>query len=68
MKDNESLINIEMKISFQEDLMHTLNQVITAQQLQIGNLEHRVAMLENQLLQLASQLCEQQHETPPPHY
>lgn len=70
MENNEAvIIELQTKLSFQEDLLETLNQVITDQQSQIAKLERTVAAMIGQMesMQSAMQDSGQQHEIPP-HY
>lgn len=66
--NDKNIIEIETKLAFQEDLVQSLNQVITDQQTRISQLERQMANLENQLRSLADQWHEQQQDPPPPHY
>lgn len=64
-----AIIDLQMKLSFQDELLEELNQVMTQQQHQIMRLETRVERLQSQLetLQAAPQAGELK-EPPPPHY
>jgi len=69
MEDNEAIIELQTKLSFQEDLLESLNQVITDQQGQIAKLERTVASMIEQVdsMQSARQDNGPQQEVPP-HY
>lgn len=70
MENNEeAIVELQTKLSFQEDLLETLNQVITDQQAQIAKLARTVeSMIEHMhSIQSAIQDNGQQQEIPP-HY
>lgn len=70
MENNEeAIIELQTKLSFQEDLLETLNQVVADQQSQIVKLERTVAAMIGQMdsMQSAMQDNGQQQEIPP-HY
>lgn len=70
MENNEeAIIELQTKLSFQEDLLESLNQVVTDQQGQIAKLEHTVKsmMVQMETMQSAVQGNGQQQEIPP-HY
>lgn len=70
MENNEeAIIELQTKLSFQEDLLESLNQVVTDQQGQIAKLEHTVKsmMVQMESMQSAVQGNGQQQEIPP-HY
>ena len=70
MENNEeAILELQMKLSFQEDLLENLNQVITDQQGQIAKLERTVASMIGQMdsMQSSMQDSGQQQEIPP-HY
>lgn len=69
----ERLIEIEIKLSRQEDMVDTLNQMVYQQQKKIGELEALCAALARHLKALAGAASDNSgdarnaHE-PPPHY
>jgi SlyX protein len=70
MENNEeAIIELQTKLSFQEDLLENLNQVITDQQDQISKLQRTVEAMIGQMqsMQNASQDNGPQQEIPP-HY
>lgn len=70
MENNEeAILELQTKLSFQEDLLENLNQVITDQQGQIAKLERTVASMIGQMdsMQSAMQDNGPQQEVPP-HY
>ncbi|MDX8398468.1 MAG: SlyX family protein [Mariprofundaceae bacterium] len=63
------IIELETKVSYQEHLIQELNDVITAQQLQIDGLEESVQHIREYLkTSQLSQGSEAAVEVPPPHY
>jgi SlyX protein len=70
MENNEdAIIELQTKLSFQEDLLESLNQVVIEQQGQIAKLQRTVESMIGQMdsMQSASQDNGQQQEIPP-HY
>lgn len=70
MENNEeAIVELQTKLSFQEDLLETLNQVITDQQAQIAKLARTVESMIGQMHSMQSSMQDngQQQETPP-HY
>ena len=65
----EAIDDLQMKLSFQEELLDQLNQVVTGQQQQITNLELALETMKVQVntIQSNGQEQSQQHELPP-HY
>lgn len=66
----DRMIELEIKQAYQEDLIQTLNQVVTEQQKQIGRLEETCKLLNEKIKNLA--LSERNGSAPiderPPHY
>ncbi len=71
MENNEeAIIELQTKLSFQEDLLENLNQVIIDQQGQIAKLERTVEAMIGQMNTMQTTLQQgngQPHEIPP-HY
>lgn len=71
MENNaEAIIELQTKLSFQEDLLEKLNQVIIDQQGQITKLERVVEAVIGQMNTMQTSMQQgnaQQHEIPP-HY
>jgi SlyX protein len=70
MENNEeAILELQTKLSFQEDLLENLNQVIIDQQRQIAKLERTVESMIGQIhnMQTSIQDNRQQQEIPP-HY
>jgi SlyX protein len=70
MENNEeAILELQTKLSFQEDLLENLNQVIIDQQGQIAKLERTVETIIGQMhsIQTLMQDNGQQQEIPP-HY
>jgi len=64
-----SLIELETKISYQDHIIGELNEVVTRQQRQIDQLEKAVEQLRQHLKQGANTgLARPEEEVPPPHY
>jgi SlyX protein len=67
--NDEAIIELQMKLSFQEDLLESLNQVVIDQQGQIAKLQR---MVESMIGQMDSMQSAMQDNGPrqeiPPHY
>lgn len=69
MMSNERLTDLEIKQAFQEDLLETLNKIVSEQQVQIELLQGQVRLLYQQLKSIQpSDIAEIVDEAPPPHY
>ena len=69
MTDN-SLIELEIKMAYQDDLLQTLNDIIATQQQQIDRLERAYKTMHERVDNLSSKIPEDaspQYELPP-HY
>lgn len=66
----EAIIELQTKLSFQEDLLESLNQVIIDQQGQIAKLERTIEAIIGQMntMQTAMQQGNGQSHEIPPHY
>ncbi|WP_062265791.1 SlyX family protein [Endozoicomonas arenosclerae] len=65
---NEELIELQTQVSFQEDTVAQLNEVVTRQQQEMDHLKQEMAQLKKQLMAMASSQLEEQEESAPPHY
>jgi SlyX protein len=66
---NERLVELEVRVAFQEHTLQELNEVVTRQQQQIDRLTQELATLKAQLATVAPSLViPKEEETPPPHY
>ncbi|MDF1588347.1 MAG: SlyX family protein [Gammaproteobacteria bacterium] len=67
---NNEIVDLQMKLSFQEGLLDDLNQVIIDQQQQISRLELAIETIKVQMRTMQTSIHQengQQHEIPP-HY
>ncbi|MDD5388781.1 MAG: SlyX family protein [Gallionellaceae bacterium] len=62
------LIEIEIKLSYAEDTLETLNRTVFRQQEQIDQLQQLVIRLSNQLQEMAPPELRELGEERPPHY
>lgn len=66
---NEQLTELEIKLAFQEDLLETLNKIVSEQQVQIELLQGQMRLLYQQLKSLQpTDVALPVDEVPPPHY
>jgi SlyX protein len=70
MENNEeAILELQTKLSFQEDLLENLNQVIIEQQSQIAKLERTVESMIGQMHNMQSSIQDnRQQQEIPPHY
>ncbi len=65
----QRLAELETRVTFQEQTIQELNEVVTRQQTQIDRLEKEVENLKAHLASLAPSLViPAEEEKPPPHY
>ena len=63
------IIELETRLSFQEDTMHELNKIITRQQDQIDLLQEQMNELQKRVQSTqTSNIKDEGEESPPPHY
>ena len=66
---NDDLLELQTQISYQEDTVQQLNDVVTRQQADIDLLRREVDLLKDKLLELvASARAAEADDVPPPHY
>lgn len=70
MSDLESRIaDLEVRLVFQDDTIQTLNEVLTAQQMELEKLRRSLEVLARRQADLAASLPgEATDDAPPPHY
>ncbi|MFL9880065.1 SlyX family protein [Herbaspirillum rhizosphaerae] len=70
MIDEERLIDIELKLTHQEDTVDTLNKIVYEQQKKIDELEKLLTTLARQVKDTANSISEQRsiENERPPHY
>ncbi|CCD92629.1 conserved hypothetical protein [Bradyrhizobium sp. ORS 375] len=64
---SERIDTLEMRLTFQDDTIETLNQTITAQWREIDALKRQIALLVERLEDAQSN-AEGPRNEPPPHY
>ena len=64
----DRIIELEIKAAYQEDLLQSLNTVISQQQLQITRLEETCKFLHDRLKNIATPEGISQNSERPPHY
>ena len=62
------LTELEIKASFNEDLLDQLNQVVIRQQLQIDNLVRQIETLRQRIPEAGSGVFSRAGDDLPPHY
>ena len=67
--NEERLIELEIKLAYQEDLLQTLNTIVSEQQQKIEQLDASSKLLYQRQQTLAENMDSQQEDNqPPPHY
>ncbi len=66
--NEDRLTELEIKQAYQEDLVQSLNQIVSQQQIQIQRLEATCQVLYQRLQALAEVNSLASNEPPPPHY
>ncbi|AKD38260.1 SlyX family protein [Pasteurella sp. P03HT] len=68
-KLEQRIAELEMKITFQENLLDTLNQALIEQQFTLDKMQLQLRYVVNKLKDVQpSNIASQAEETPPPHY
>ncbi|WP_293729910.1 SlyX family protein [uncultured Actinobacillus sp.] len=63
------ITELEMKLTFQDNLLEELNQALVEQQFVIDKMQVQLRYLANKLKDMQpSNVASQSEETPPPHY
>ena len=65
---NERLVELEIKLAFQEDLVQELNTIVANQQRMIDNLEKICRILAERMDSFNSQQLKHGGQEVPPHY
>lgn len=65
---DQRLTDLEIKASFNEDLLDQLNQVVIRQQLQIDNLISQIEALRQRIPEAGSGVFSRAGDDLPPHY
>lgn len=70
MPDVENrLAELEMKVTFQENLLEELNQALVQQQFVLDKMQNQLRQLANKFKDIQpSNIASRAEETPPPHY
>jgi SlyX protein len=66
--NEERLIDLEIKVAYQEDLLQDLNKTIAQQQHQIFLLEKTCQLLHERIKSFRVELTNEAIDPPPPHY
>ncbi|MFV1873075.1 MAG: SlyX family protein [Oleiphilus sp.] len=64
----ERLNELEMKVSFQDDLVNTLNDIVVRQDKEIMKLWDANRLLKQSMQEIRSNGKDEAVESPPPHY
>lgn len=66
---NDRFLDIETKLAYQEDLVASLNQIVSAQQRKLDELEAAYRKLVDRVVEQSEELAALRIEdAPPPHY
>ena len=64
----DKINDLEIKLAFQDDLLNSLNEIITRQDKEIQNLWKANRLLKQGMEDIKSETSETINEAPPPHY
>ncbi|MDD7570171.1 MAG: SlyX family protein [[Actinobacillus] rossii] len=68
-KFEDRIAELEMKVTFQENLLETLNHSLVEQQFVIDKMQVQLRYLASKLKDMQpSNIASRSEETPPPHY
>ena len=66
---DSKIVDLEIKLAYLENLVETLNDVVTSQQEEINSVDQRMIKLERVIASQAdSGIKDISQEVPPPHY
>jgi SlyX protein len=65
---NERVTELEVKISFQQETIDSLNETVTRQWDQIEQLKRAIERFEGRLVEMSDMAGTEGNEPPPPHY
>tara|TARA_R110001592_G_scaffold168705_1_gene404981 strand:+ start:10631 stop:10876 length:246 start_codon:yes stop_codon:yes gene_type:complete len=65
---NERINELEMKLIFQDDLLNTLNDIVTRQDKEIMKLWDANRLIKQSMQDIRSGSKDEAVDTPPPHY
>lgn len=68
MMAERRITELEIKLSYQEDLLQALNKIVAQQQQQITRLEHTCRLMNEQINRIQAEKKDGVIEPPPPHY
>jgi len=69
MDIEEGMIELQTKYAYQEDLLQTLNDIVTAQQAELAMLKDDMKRMRESLrTTMNSQVARPEEDIPPPHY
>lgn len=63
-----SLIDLQERLTYQEQSIEALSQELYQQQQQLSRLQHQLELLHNAVINGQNPLARPDEETPPPHY
>jgi SlyX protein len=65
----DRIMELEIKVAYQEDLVQELNQIVAQQQLQIDRLETAIKLLNERIRSLSEDIGQVDNKNEkPPHY
>ncbi|MEB0046372.1 MULTISPECIES: SlyX family protein [unclassified Pseudomonas] len=64
----ERVNDLESRLAFQDDTLHSLNDVLVAQQRVVDRLQLQMAALIRRQEEMVGQFESSEEEAPPPHY
>ena len=68
ISDQDRVIELETRITFLEQSVDELNEIVTRQQQQLALMERALKHLNSRIDQAGGNIKPQDEESPPPHY
>ncbi len=68
MNDQDRIIELESRITYLDDTVEQLNDIVCEQQKQLGKLEHLLFKLAKEHSEIKEQIAPEITDSRPPHY
>ncbi|TXR53779.1 SlyX family protein [Reinekea thalattae] len=68
MNDHDKIIDLESRLTYMDDTVEQLNQIVSEQQLKIDFLERQLKQIASDYNEFKEQLAPDIVDTKPPHY
>lgn len=68
MKEHDKLIDLESRLTYMDDTVEQLNQIVSEQQMKIDFLERQLKQIASDYNEFKEQIAPDIIDTKPPHY